>query len=155
MAATAAALRFSDVVATLPAAAEDGYPNTDLGAQLRLAARLLADDNLGLRIVHVPMVADFDRVLVATFREFGRRVSDNGSSGLDRGAASTVLLLGPTNPGIFGEPPSLTRLDVDDNLRATVNMTEFYATIAEGWFGVPENLVLPGSPKPIAGVIAS
>ncbi|MFE3195364.1 DUF1501 domain-containing protein [Nocardia sp. NPDC059240] len=184
---SAAALRFSDVAATLSPAA-DGYPDSDLGIQLRLAARLLADDNHGLRIVHVPMGADFDthtahpdryadlmtdlddclaavrrdlaargltdRVLIAAYSEFGRRVPDNDSAGLDHGAAGTALLLGPTNPGVFGEPPSLRNLDADDNLRATVDMAEFYATIAEGWFGVPATDVLPGTPRPLPGVIA-
>ncbi|GAB2556433.1 DUF1501 domain-containing protein [Nocardia heshunensis] len=186
-AGSAAALRFSDVAATLSPAA-DGYPETDLGVQLRLAARLLADDNHGLRIVHVPMGADFDthtahpdryaqlmtdiddslaafrrdltargiadRVLIAAYSEFGRRVPDNDSAGLDHGAAGTALLLGPTNPGIFGEPPSLRTLDADDNLRATVDMTEFYATIAESWFGIPATDVLPGTPRPLPGVVA-
>jgi uncharacterized protein (DUF1501 family) len=186
-AAGATALRFSDVAATLPQAG-DGYPQTDLGAQLQLAARLLADDNLGLRVVHVPMDADFDthtdhrirygrlmadfdkalaalradlarrgvddRVLIATYSEFGRRAPDNGSSGLDHGAAGTALLIGPTNRGVFGEQPSLHHLDPDDNLRATVNMTEYYATIVESWFGVPAGDVLPGSPKPIPGIVS-
>ncbi|MFE2997456.1 DUF1501 domain-containing protein [Nocardia sp. NPDC059246] len=187
-AGSASALRFSDVAATLPAAA-DGYPGSDLGVQLRLAARLLADDNHGLRIVHVPMGADFDthskhprryetlmreldtalaafrrdlaargiadRVLVAAYSEFGRRVPVNDSDGLDHGAAGTALLLGPTNPGVFGETPSLHALDADGNLRATVDMTEFYATLAESWFGVPAGDVLPGSPRPLPGVVAA
>ncbi|GAB4587419.1 DUF1501 domain-containing protein [Nocardia sp. IFM 10818] len=187
-AGSAAALRFSDVAATLSPAA-DGYPDSDLGIQLRLAARLLADDNHGLRIVHVPMGADFDthtdhparyaelmsdldaslaalradlaargiadRVLIAAYSEFGRRVPDNGSDGLDHGAAGTALLLGPANAGVFGEQPSLRTLDAEDNLRATVNMTEFYATIAESWFGVPAGDVLPGAPRPLPGVVAA
>ncbi|MFD0000494.1 DUF1501 domain-containing protein [Nocardia sp. NPDC127526] len=187
-AGSAAALRFSDVAATLSPAA-DGYPDSDLGIQLRLAARLLADDNHGLRIVHVPMGADFDthtehpmryaelmsdldaslaalradlaargiadRVLIAAYSEFGRRVPDNGSDGLDHGAAGTALLLGPANAGVFGEQPALRTLDADDNLRATVNMTEFYATIAESWFGVPAGDVLPGAPRPLPGVVAA
>ncbi|WP_169812660.1 DUF1501 domain-containing protein [Nocardia acidivorans] len=187
-AANAAALRFSDVAATLPPAA-DGYPSTDLGIQLRLAARLLADDQHGLRIVHVPVGADFDthtahptryarlmadldaalaalrrdlsargiadRVLIAAYSEFGRRVPDNGSTGLDHGAAGTALLLGPTNPGVFGALPSLRHLDADDNLRPTVHMTEFYATVAESWFNIPASDVLTGNPRAIPGVIAA
>ncbi|MCU1642177.1 MAG: hypothetical protein JWN03_2452 [Nocardia sp.] len=185
---SAAALRFSDVAATLPEAGA-GYPDSDLGIQLRLAARLLADDNHGLRIVHVPMGADFDthtghpdryaklmadldaslaalrqdlaargiadRVLIAAYSEFGRRVPDNGSDGLDHGAAGTALLLGPTRAGVFGELPNLRTLDSDDNLRATVDMTEYYATIAESWFGIPATEVLPGAPRPIPGVVAA
>jgi uncharacterized protein (DUF1501 family) len=54
---------------------------------------------------------------------------------------------------VFGEQPSLRHLDPDDNLKATVNMTEYYATIAESWFGIPAGDVLPGSPKPIPGIL--
>ncbi len=184
--AAGAALRFTDVAANLPPASA-GYPESDLGAQLSLTARLLADDQLGLRVVHVPVGADFDthddhlprfgalmtdlddavaalrrdlqrraldnQVLIAVFTEFGRRVADNGSSGLDHGTASVAMLMGPTRSGVFGEPPSLRRLDADGNLVATANMTEFYATVAESWFGVPADLVLPGRPKPIPGII--
>lgn len=190
-ASVATALTFSDAVARLPAAA-GGYPESDLGAQLELAARLLSDENIGLRIVHVPMtddfdthedhlsryqaiMADFDRclesfrvdlqqrgladsVLVATMSEFGRRVPDNGSSGndssgLDHGTASVALLIGPVNSGVFGASPSLADLDADGNLKASVNMAEFYATIAESWFGIPANEVLGGSPRPIEGIV--
>ncbi|MET8874197.1 DUF1501 domain-containing protein [Nocardia sp. NPDC004604] len=180
------ALRFGDVAAALPAAA-DGYPDSHLGCQLSLAARVLADDQHGIRIVHVPMADDFDthtdhltryasimrqfdaaigafradldrrglasRVLIATLSEFGRRVPDNDSGGLDHGAASTALLFGPVRPGGHGEQPSLRTLDRDDNLKATVDMSEFYATIAESWFTVPAELVLPGRPKPVPGII--
>ena len=180
------ALRFSDVAAALPAAA-DGYPDSNLGAQLSLAARVLADDQHGIRVVHVPMADDFDthtnhltrysdimrqfdaaigafradldrrglssRILIATFSEFGRRVPDNDSGGLDHGAASTALLFGPVHPGAHGAHPSLRTLDSDDNLVATIDMTEFYATIAESWFTVPAELVLPGRPKPVPGIV--
>lgn len=186
-AGTTAALRFSDVAAKLTPAAE-GYPDSDLGVQLRLAARLLADDQHGLKVVHVPMSADFDthaghpdryaalmrdldaslaalrvdlaargiaeQVLIVAYSEFGRRVPDNGAGGLDHGAAGTALVLGPTNPGVFGEQPSLRALDGNDNLRATVDMSEFYATIAESWFAIPASEVLPGHPRPIPGVVA-
>jgi uncharacterized protein (DUF1501 family) len=93
-----------------------------------------------------------DAVLIATLSEFGRRVPDNGSSGLDHGAASVALLLGPVQPGMYGEYPALSDLDENDNLKATVNFTEYYATIFEGWFGVPTDGLLPGSPKPIPGL---
>jgi len=76
-----------------------------------------------------------DRVLVATTSEFGRRVADNGSDGLDHGAASVALLAGPVVGGLHGSLPSLTATNEDGNLTATVTMSEYYATIAEGWLG--------------------
>jgi uncharacterized protein (DUF1501 family) len=92
-------------------------------------------------------------VLIATISEFGRRVPDNGSSGLDHGGASTALLIGPVRSGVYGELPRLDKLDNDDNLVATVTMTDYYATIAEQWFGIPANTVLSGRPLPIAGIL--
>lgn len=94
-------------------------------------------------------------VLVATTSEFGRRVPDNDSSGLDHGAASTALLIGPVNPGVHSELPRLDHLDDNDNLIATVNMTEYYATLAQHWFGVHPDSVLPGSPHALDGIIAA
>lgn len=179
------AYRFSQLAGGLPAAAS-GYPETELGAQLLLAARMLAQDN-GIRIVHVPFHGDFDshenhlerhaalmtelddalaafhadlaargiadRVLIATTSEFGRRGPDNASNGLDHGAASFAFLAGPVAPGLYGTYPDLARLDANQNLVATVTMLDYYATIAESWFGVPAADVLAGHPTPIAGII--
>jgi uncharacterized protein (DUF1501 family) len=94
-----------------------------------------------------------DRVLIATTSEFGRRPEDNGDRGVDHGTASAVFLLGPVVPGVHGEQPRLDRLDDDGNLKATVDLTAYYATIAESWFGVPAGDVLPGRPAAIGGVL--
>ena len=90
-----------------------------------------------------------DQVLIATTSEFGRTVKDNGSNGLDHGTASCALLLGPVKAGLHGEHPSLTKLDGDGQLIATVGFDQYYATIAETWFGVPASDVLPGTVKPL------
>ena len=182
------ALKFSqDVAANLPAGAA-GYPQTDLGTQLGLAARLLAS-NSGVRIVHVPFFGDFDthddhltrhanlmaqldaaldrflddlatrgianRVVVATTSEFGRRVPDNASNGLDHGAASFALLAGaPVNSGLFGTYPSLADLDGDDDLKVKVDLWDYYGTLAETWLGVPASSVLGTGAGTIPGLIA-
>ena len=96
-----------------------------------------------------------DRVLIMTTSEFGRRARDNGSSGLDHGTASNTLLLGPVNAGRYGEQPSLTSLDADDNFVATVGFDQYYATVAESWFGVPASDVLARDARPIDGIIAT
>jgi uncharacterized protein (DUF1501 family) len=90
-----------------------------------------------------------DQVLIATTSEFGRTVKDNGSNGLDHGTASCALLLGPVKAGLHAEHPSLTKLDGDGQLIATVGFDQYYATIAETWFGVPARDVLPGTVKPL------
>lgn len=93
-----------------------------------------------------------DSTLVCTTSEFGRRVSANGS-GTDHGAAGMAILSGPVENGVHGEPPSLTRLD-DDNLIATADFEQYYATISERWFGIPSSEVLESAPTPIDGIIA-
>lgn len=95
---------------------------------------------------------DGERVLVATTSEFGRRPEENGSSGLDHGTASAALLLGPVSGGRVGEPASLTDLDDDGNVVATVPFDRYFATIAEGWFELDSEQVLPTQPEPLAGV---
>jgi uncharacterized protein (DUF1501 family) len=52
------ALRFSDALASLPASTQT-YPNSGLGQQLGLAARLIRA-NAGIKILHVPFGGNFD-----------------------------------------------------------------------------------------------
>jgi uncharacterized protein (DUF1501 family) len=180
------AVRFATTLNGLPEDNSDGYPGGVLSDGLKLAARLLEADP-AIRIVHVPMSADFDthdgddqrhpelmnnfstsvdafladlerrgiadQVLVATTSEFGRTVKDNNSGGTDHGTASVAMLLGPVKAGLHGEHPSLTKLDDDGQLIATVGFDQYYASIAETWFGVPASDVLPGSVKPLPDLL--
>ncbi|MEQ1699734.1 MAG: hypothetical protein ABMA25_06470, partial [Ilumatobacteraceae bacterium] len=77
---------------------------------------------------------------------------DNASAGLDHGTASMAMLMGPVNPGLYGEHPSLTDLDDNGDLIATMGFDQYYASVAEGWFGVPAGDVLGGSPALIEGL---
>lgn len=95
-----------------------------------------------------------DRVLVMTTSEFGRTAHDNASAGLDHGTASMAMLMGPVNPGLYGEHPSLTDLDDNGDVIATMGFDQYYASVAEGWFGVPSGDVLNGSPELIEGLFA-
>ncbi|MFN8023622.1 MAG: DUF1501 domain-containing protein [Acidimicrobiales bacterium] len=95
-----------------------------------------------------------DRVLVMTTSEFGRTARDNDSGGLDHGTASNALLIGPVVPGRYGEASSLTDLDENDNLKATMGFDTYYATVAEGWFGVPASEALDTGATPLEGVFS-
>lgn len=76
-----------------------------------------------------------DRVMVATFSEFGRRVKENGSLGTDHGAASQMFLISPAVKGGFhGKHPSLTDLEHGD-LKFHTDFRSVYATILECWLG--------------------
>jgi uncharacterized protein (DUF1501 family) len=87
-----------------------------------------------------------DNVVVMTWSEFGRRVEENGSQGTDHGTAAPMFVLGnPVNKGIFGEPPSLSSLDSDGNLKYTIDFRSVYATVLDRWLGASSKDVLGGS----------
>ncbi len=77
-----------------------------------------------------------DRVLMLCFSEFGRRVQENASLGTDHGTAGPVLIAGSSvNPGMIGQPPSMTDLENGD-LKMQNDFRQVYATILEEWLGV-------------------
>lgn len=83
------------------------------------------------------------QVLVLSFSEFGRRVSENASAGTDHGVAGPMLLAGdPVSGGLFGRHPSLTDLDGNGDLRMQVDFRAVYATVLEDWMGVDAAKVL-------------
>ena len=87
-----------------------------------------------------------DSVVVMTWSEFGRRVEENGSLGTDHGTAAPMFVLGnPIVKGIYGEPPSLTSLDQDGNLKYTIDFRSVYATVLDRWLGASSKDVLGNS----------
>jgi uncharacterized protein (DUF1501 family) len=90
-----------------------------------------------------------DRVLVATFSEFGRRVAENGSLGTDHGAASQMFVVSPKcTGGVIGAHPSLTDLD-DGDLKFHTDFRSVYATLLDRWLNIPSEPVLGGAFRPI------
>jgi uncharacterized protein (DUF1501 family) len=95
---------------------------------------------------------NFDRVVVMTFSEFGRRVAENGSGGTDHGTAAPMFLLGGgIRPGLVGAAPSLTDLNAGD-LKYTVDFRSVYATLLEKWLRAPSTKVL-GRQFPLLGFV--
>jgi uncharacterized protein (DUF1501 family) len=87
-----------------------------------------------------------DRVLVATWSEFGRRPRENASGGTDHGAAAPVILLGdPVKGGVYGQAPSLAHLDATDNLRYSVDFRSVYQEILGGHLGADPKEILGAS----------
>jgi uncharacterized protein (DUF1501 family) len=87
-----------------------------------------------------------ERVTVLCFSEFGRTVKENASAGTDHGTAGPVLLAGPrVKSGLVGPTPNL--LDPDPkhgDLRVGVDFRQVYATVLEGWLGLPARAGLGG-----------
>ena len=74
-----------------------------------------------------------DRVLIATWSEFGRRPKENASAGTDHGTSAPVFLMGDgVKGGLYGAAPSLTKLDVRGNLEYNVDFRSVYQEILEG-----------------------
>lgn len=85
-----------------------------------------------------------ERVVLMTFSEFGRRVSENASAGTDHGRASCLFVAGEgVKGGLYGQYPSLTDLDQGD-LKHTVDFRGVYASVLEGWLKTSSKPVLRG-----------
>src|SRR5690349_20437756 len=83
------------------------------------------------------------KVLIATWSEFGRRPKENASGGTDHGAAAPVLLIGdPIRGGLFGAEPKLTDLDETGNLRYSVDFRSVYQEILAGHLGADSSEIL-------------
>ncbi len=84
-----------------------------------------------------------DRVLVATWSEFGRRPQENASAGTDHGTAAPVILVGDTvQGGLYGDLPDLGDLDAQGHLRHSVDFRAVYQEILESHLGVDAREVL-------------
>jgi uncharacterized protein (DUF1501 family) len=90
------------------------------------------------------------RVTLVTFSEFGRRVQLNGSYGTDHGTASNMFVIGQNvKGGLHGSYPSLTDLDVNGNLKPSVDFHEVYATILDNWLNADSAEILGRTYTPL------
>ena len=87
----------------------------------------------------------WERTLVVTYSEFGRRAHENGSEGTDHGTAAPMLLLGGrVKPGFHGAQPDLKRL-VEDDLVHTTDFRSVFQGIARDFIGFKQPfLSVPG-----------
>jgi uncharacterized protein (DUF1501 family) len=110
----------------------------------------------GLQAFRRAMIASgqWERVLVMTYSEFGRRVAENGTGGTDHGTAAPHMLLGGrVKGGLYGAPPRLDDLDEGD-LKYAIDYRSLYATAAEGWWSLPHNAAVLGAHKALPVVRA-
>jgi uncharacterized protein (DUF1501 family) len=117
--------------------------------------RLLGYLGNGLLAFHQDLAAHGNdrRVLVMTFSEFGRRVTQNASNGTDHGTAMPVFITGGTvRGGVYGDHPSLTDLDRGGNLKFGTDFRSVYATVIQRWLGRDPADILDGRYPSIAFV---
>jgi len=102
---------------------------------------------------------DLSRVTLVTLSEFGRRVHENGSGGVDHGHGNAVLVMGGGVRGgkVYGRWPGLSEAALDHGDLAVT--TDYRTVVAEiltrrcgigsaatvfpGWSGAPLGLVTP------------
>jgi uncharacterized protein (DUF1501 family) len=83
-------------------------------------------------------------VTVMIYSEFGRRVASNASDGTDHGTSAPVLLIGNgVKGGLYGEQPSLKRLDENGNLRVTTDFRAVYGGLLHDVLETPVRDVIP------------
>lgn len=80
-----------------------------------------------------------DRVIGATFSEFGRRIKSNSSLGTDHGAAAPMFIFGKNvQGGISGTNPIIPdNVSNNDNVPLQYDFRSIYATLLQYWFCVP------------------
>ncbi|MGO4258274.1 DUF1501 domain-containing protein [Marmoricola sp. RAF53] len=165
------------------------YPDDDLGAALRSAARtikgevgaeVIAVDHDGGWDMHTGLgtitsgamlraagslasaVAAFftdlgpwaDRVTVVTLSEFGRRVRENASAGLDHGHGNVMFLIGGgVKGGYYGTWPGLTN-SLDADLAVTTDYRSVLAELVSKRLGASTATVFPGFTPEAVGAFA-
>lgn len=98
--------------------------------------RLFTDMNGAIKSFVKDLKANnrFDDVLLFTFSEFGRRVSQNASGGTDHGTANNMFLVsgGLKQKGMINALPDLSDLQ-DGDLKYKVDFKNVYATVLNKW----------------------
>ncbi|MEO6729971.1 MAG: DUF1501 domain-containing protein [Ferruginibacter sp.] len=85
----------------------------------------------------------FQDVLMMTFSEFGRRVTQNASGGTDHGTANNMFFVsgGLKEKGMLNAMPDLADLNEGD-LKHKVDFKDVYATVLNKWLGADDKMIL-------------
>jgi uncharacterized protein (DUF1501 family) len=114
--------------------------------QLNSQQRLLGDlgDSVKAFTDDLKAQGNLGRVLVMTFSEFGRRVSENANGGTDHGAAAPMFIVGDkVKAGLLGHYPSLAPQDLyQGDVKYNVDFRSVYAGVLENWLKTPSTPIL-------------
>jgi uncharacterized protein (DUF1501 family) len=91
--------------------------------------------------------------LLLAWSEFGRRITENGSSGTDHGAGALMFALGGrVNGGLYGSAPSLnpdpsnpTLENSGADVRFETDFRSVYAQVIDNWLGANSVSILGGN----------
>jgi hypothetical protein len=83
-----------------------------------------------------------DKVVVMTFSEFGRRVTQNGTMGTDHGSAAPLFVIGNgVRGGLLGKNPNLNDLDSNGDIKFEYDFRQVYTAILQDHLGVEAEVV--------------
>lgn len=95
----------------------------------------------------------WERSLILSYAEFGRRPAENGSNGTDHGTANVHFAAGGrVRGGLYGKPPNLAQLE-GGNLVHGVDFRSLYATVIQRHWGLDAQGILGGR-FPLADFLA-
>jgi uncharacterized protein (DUF1501 family) len=132
-------------------ASQGGYDThtNQVGTQDRLLRDL--GDSIKAFCDDLKAQGNMERVLVMTFSEFGRRVSENANAGTDHGAAAPMFVIGnKVRAGLLGRYPSLAPVDLfQGDLKYTVDFRSVYAAVLEDWLKTKSEPILGRKFEPL------
>jgi len=131
---TIASLVFSDIttkVYYVSLGSFDTHVNQE-GQQKRLFTEM--NDAIKAFVADLKANNRFQDVLLMTFSEFGRRVTQNASGGTDHGTANNMFFVSGAlrQKGVLSAMPSLADLQEGD-LKHSVDFKDVYATVLHKW----------------------
>jgi uncharacterized protein (DUF1501 family) len=122
--------------------------------QINSQTRLLQDlgDSTKSFVEDLRAQGNMQRVLVMTFSEFGRRVSENANGGTDHGAAAPMFIVGDkVKAGLLGKYPSLAPQDLyQGDIKYNVDFRNVYASVLENWLKTKSAPILGKQFEPLA-----
>jgi uncharacterized protein (DUF1501 family) len=114
--------------------------------QVATQQRLLQDlgDSMKAFVDDMKAQGNMGRVVVMTFSEFGRRVSENANGGTDHGAAAPMFIVGnKVKAGLLGKYPSLAPQDLyQGDVKFNVDFRSVYAAVLENWLKTKSTPIL-------------
>ncbi|MFL6157763.1 MAG: DUF1501 domain-containing protein [Marmoricola sp.] len=130
--------------------------HTDLGT-LAWGRMIDAADSLAtsLAAFFTDLGAAGDKVTVVTISEFGRRVKENASYGLDHGHGNVMFLLGGgVKGGYYGTMPALTN-SLDADLNVTTDYRSVLSEVVTKRMGASTSAVFPGFAPETVGALTA
>jgi uncharacterized protein (DUF1501 family) len=120
--------------------------HADLGPATGTMATLLDDLARSLHAFYVDLGAMLDRCVLVCMTEFGRRVAENSSLGLDHGTGSAMLVMGTGIQGgrVVSDWPGLAPTALDQGgLAITIDYRDVLGEILDRRFGVDPAAIFP------------